>query len=408
MPTSDGTGAQMPDGMAPESAPEAQREPVPPSLAAAFGTPPPPPPASSGRRRRWGFIGLAIVAILGLAIGLLVAQPWEPPPLLAPVAVRAAATSTTGAAISWHQAPGGRKPDSWVVVRNGERYAVVPGTQLTFTDSKLAPGGSYAYRIYETSGTAQSRGSALASVKTTAPSVRNLRQVGKGWTTVTLRWDTPTGAPTPDNYTITDSNGSNVGRIAGNVTTYTITHLPVGGDPVTYTVFATWSGNQSDSAPSVQAVTRQPPLNGDYSTGYYDASSPGGTMTTGTKWTDNWTFTPSCAGNACNEGLHASFEPPATSDTPFNVTLKPSGGHYVGTTHAEIFACSSTTSTSILDSTNDTVNVDITPVHTSGGVWTSFTGTVLVTMPYTVPVLQSGYYCPTQSWTFTVNGHPGS
>ena len=446
MPTSDGTGTQMSDGMAPESAPaplpvpgaepesvpasalplEPQRdpeaapaiEPVPEGWSApefeahpvgAFGTPPPPPaPASPGRRRRWAFIGLAIIAVLGLAIGLLVAQPWEPPPLLAPVAVRAAATSATAAVISWRQAPGGRKADSWVVVRDDVRYAVVPGARLAFTDSELIPGGSYTYRIYETSGPAQSRGSALASVTTKAPSVRNLRQVGTDWTTVTLRWDPPAGAPVPDSYAIADSNGDNVGSTAGNVTTYTITRLPVGGGPATYTVSATWSGNQSDNPPSVQAVTRQPPLNGDYATNYDTASSPGGTLKNGTKWEDDWSFTASCAGNACHEGLQASFAPPGTSDAPFSVTLAPSGDQYTGTTHAQIFACSPTTSSSFLDDTNDTVNVDITPVHASGGVWSSFTGTVVITMPYTVPALEPDYYCPTQSWTLTVNGAPVS
>jgi hypothetical protein len=374
-----------------------------------FGTPPPPPPPPGpGRRRRRGFIALAVLATAGLAIGLLVAQPWKPPPLLAPVAVQAAPTSTTAAALSWRQAPGGRGADSWVLVRNGERYAVVPGTQLTFADRKLAPGGSYAYRIYETSGTAQSPGSALASVQTAAPGVRNLRQVGKDWSTVTLRWDPPAGAPAPDSYTISGTAGASVISVAGNVTRYTITKLPVGGDPGSYTVVATWSGNRSDFAPSVPAVTRQPPLISDYSMSYYDASTPGGTMKAGTKWTDDWTFTPSCAGNSCKEGLQASFQPPATRDTPFTVTLKPSGGHYAGTTHAQIFACSATTSASFLDTTNDTVNVDITPVRTSGGVWSAFTGTVVVTMPYTVPVLSPNSFCPTQSWTFTVNGHPVS
>ena len=49
--------------------------------------------------------------------------------------------------------------------------------------------------------------------------MRNLRQAGKDWTTVTLRWDPPAGAPTPDSYTIT--------------------RLPAGGGPATYTVART-------------------------------------------------------------------------------------------------------------------------------------------------------------------------
>jgi hypothetical protein len=44
----------------------------------------------------------------------------------------------------------------------------------------------------------------------------------------------------------------------------------------------------------------------------------------------------------------------------------------------------------------------------TASVTRSFTGTVVFTTPYTVPVLQQDYYCPTQSWTFTVNGHPGT
>jgi hypothetical protein len=377
-----------------------------------------PPPPSPRRRRRWGFIAVAVVAVLGLAIGLLVAQPWEPPPLLAPLGVQAATTSTTAGEVSWQQAPGSRKPGDWVVVRNGAPYAVVPGTQLHYTDSKLLPGGTYAYRIYERSGTAKSPGSELASVKTAAPSVQNLRQVGENWTTVTLRWDPPSGAPRPDEYSIVDSSGRGVGEVNGNVTTYTVTGIQVASAPGAYSVSAVWDGNQSDSSPSVNAVTRQPPLNSDYAMSYDNTSSPGGTMTVGTHWTDDWTFSPSCSGNACKEGLQASFDPPATAATPFTVTLKPSGGHYVGTTHDEIFACSTSTSTAPFlqgGSTNDTVNVDITPVHTSGGVWTSFTGTVLVTMPYTIASNPLGVtpigvteYCPTQSWTFSVSGHPSS
>lgn len=253
------------------------------------------------------------------------------------------------------------------------------------------------------------------------PSVRNLHQVGENWTTVTLRWDPPSGAPPPDEYTIDDSSGNGVGDVNGNVTTYTITGLQVGSAPGAYSVSAVWDGDQSGSPSSVHAVTRQPPLNSDYAMSYDNTSSPGGTMTVGTYWTDDWTFSPSCSRNTCEEGLQANFDPPATTATPFTVTLKPSGGHYAGTTHDEIFACSGGTSTDPFlqgGAANDTVNVDIAPVHTSGGVWTSFTGTVLVTAPYAIASNPSGIagspisggieYCPAQSWTFSVSGHPSS
>jgi hypothetical protein len=38
-----------------------------------------------------GLIALAVIAAVGTTIGLLVTQPWKPPPLLAPVGVRVTA-----------------------------------------------------------------------------------------------------------------------------------------------------------------------------------------------------------------------------------------------------------------------------------------------------------------------------
>jgi hypothetical protein len=373
---------------------------------AQAAVPLPPPPR---RRRRRGLIGLAVIAAVGTAIGLLVAQPWKPPPLLAPVGVRVTAHSTTSAVVTWRQAPGSREPDSWVVFRNSAKYATVPSGQSSFTDSQLVPGGTYTYRIAEASGSARSLESGVATVTTEAPSVRNLRQTAEDWSTVTLRWDPPSGAPAPGEYQVYDGKDQTdpVGTVPGTVTTYTVTTLPEDGGHHTYLVYAVWSGNPSHSAPSVNTQTRRPPLSSDFQVNYHTASSPGGTLKTGTNWEDDWAFSPSCSGNTCREGLNANFQPPGLgiANTPFTVALKPSGGHYVGTTKAQIFACGSQ---GFGAGTNDTVNVDISPVHASGGVWSTFNGTVEVTMPYSAdadgPLVNTTMYCPAQTWTFTVGG----
>jgi Fibronectin type III domain len=248
-------------------------------------------------------------------------------------------------------------------------------------------------------------------VSTVAPSVRNLRQTAADWSTVTLSWDPPAGAPTPDGYKIFTSQNQTdpVGTVPGTVTTYTVTKLPENGGHHTYVVYALWSGNPSHIGPSVDTATRQPPLNSDFQVNYHTASSPGGTLKTGTNWEDDWTFSPtSCSGNGCREGLNADFQPPGDNiaNTPFTVTLKPSGSHYVGTTKAQIFACGST---GLVGFTTDTVDVDISPVHTSGGAWSTFKGTVDVTMPYSayytsLHVQSTTMYCPDQTWYFTVSG----
>jgi hypothetical protein len=105
---------------------------------------------------------------------------------------------------------------------------------------------------------------------------------------------------------------------------------------------------------------------------------------------------------------NANFQPPAEGigSTPFTVALKPSGRHYTGTTKAQIFACGSQ---GLGTGTNDTVNVDISPVHASGGAWSTFKGTVEVTMPYSAymdgpGLVNTTKYCPAQTWTFTVGG----
>jgi hypothetical protein len=371
--------------------------------------PTPPPPR---RGRRWGFIALSVIAVLGTAIGLLVAQPWKPLPLIAPVGARVTAHSATTAVVVWRQAPGSRNPDSWIVFRDSAQYATVPSGRLSFTDSRLTPGETYTYRIAESSGSARSLESGLATVTTEAPSVQNLRQSAADWSTVTLRWDPPSGAPTPDAYQIYDSGDQTdaVGTVSGTVTTYTVTKLAENGGHHTYLVYASWSGNPSSSAPSVDTATRQPPLNSDFQVNYHTASSPGGTLKTGTNWEDDWAFSPSsCSGNACREGLNANFQPPGDdiANTPFTVTLKPSGGDYTGTAKAKMFACGS--SGLFAQATNDTVDVDITRVHASGGAWTSFKGTVDVTMPYSpysegLGVTSTTMYCPNQTWYFTVSG----
>jgi hypothetical protein len=64
---------------------------------------------------------------------------------------------------------------------------LMPDGMAPEPDSKLAPGGTYAYRVYEASGTAQSPGSALASVRrglrprSAPPAESEARSKGPSW-----------------------------------------------------------------------------------------------------------------------------------------------------------------------------------------------------------------------------------
>jgi hypothetical protein len=81
----------------------------------------------AGWFRRWR-ARLAVVAVLGLAIGLLIARPWTSPPLLAPVGVRAGSATATTVRVSWQVAGGSLQPAGFLVLRNERQVASVPGT----------------------------------------------------------------------------------------------------------------------------------------------------------------------------------------------------------------------------------------------------------------------------------------
>jgi hypothetical protein len=205
-------------------------------------------------------------------------------------------------------------------------------------------------------------------------------------------------------YQITE-DGNHLVKVPGTVTTYAVTNLPLDDGTHQYSVYALWSGNQSDTAPFVNAQTRHTPLDANYLVNYRTVRSSDPSLVIGAEYPNTWTFSPSCAGNICEESLKAGAPVPfplyAIGGSPlFTVNLKLSSGHYVGTAKEPLFACDVAYS----GMPEDTVRVDIAPARVTEGRWSAFKGTVDVIMPrkryYSIP----NEYCPAETWNFTVSG----
>jgi hypothetical protein len=360
----------------------------------------------AGWFRRWR-VRLTVVAVLGLAIGLLIARPWTSPPLLAPVGVQAGPTTATTVRVSWQVARDSLQPAGFLVLRNERQVASVPGTELSYVDHGLVPGTPEHYTVVATSGGQRSRESDDVLATTQAPVPAAVSQTGSGLTTVTLTWTPPPDAPVPDQYRIEDSPGHIVATIPGRARSYTIARLsPSQG--YQYYVQALWSGHPSPSSPVVNATTLAAPLAGYYSTKYLTTVSPGGgaSLPAGTAWSDSWFFTPDCTGSQCpSVAVNIDFSPPKYTQTPIHLTLRPSRDNYTGTTTANVAACSSLSAALGAADVTDTISVSIVPQKVRGGAWTAWQGTMqLYSPPATAATLNGNETCPAQSWYFTVTG----
>lgn len=360
----------------------------------------------AGWFRRWR-VRLAVVAVLGLAIGLLIARPWTSPPLLAPVSVQAGSPTATAVRVSWQVARGSLRPAGFLVVRNERQVASVPGTELSYVDHGLVPGTAEDYAVVATSGGQRSRQSDHALATTQAPAPAAVSQTGSGLTTVTLAWTPPPDAPVPGQYRIEATPGHIVATVPGRARSYTITRLsPSQG--YQYYVQALWSGHPSASSPVVNATTLAAPLAGYYPTKYLTTASPGGgaSLPTGTAWSDSWFFTPNCAGSQCpSVAVNIDFSPPKYTQTPIHLTLRPSGDNYTGTTTANVAACSGFSASLGAADVTDTISVTIAPHKVRGGAWTAWQGTMqLYSPPASGATLTGTVTCPAQSWYFTVTG----
>jgi len=375
-----GPGAvQAPAGVAPQGSP--------PWLPSA------PPPK---RRNRWPIFALVGIVVLGLIAGLLVWAPWHKVPV-APAAVHVTSPTATSVLVSWTPSSGGATIDHYLILRDGTQVGSVSASQTSYLDNGLAPGTTHRYGIIAVSGTQRSQPSASVAVRTITPSPVGLAVGQATWTSVEFHWSAPPNSPAPDGYAIF-INGAPGVTLPGGVTSYNAMGLQL-STTYKYQVAAIWGNQQSGRSSVLTATTVAAPLQGGVPLQVKTLSTPGSgaSLSVGETWSDSWTFTPVCTTNQCTLKTDAEWAPPNLKTVPFTVTLTSSGGSYVGSNTAYITKCESV-------NVKNTVTVRITADNgaVDNGAWSSWHGTWVVSSPYVTA--GGGYYCPAQSWTFSLTG----
>jgi hypothetical protein len=103
----------------------------------------------------------------------------------APTTFTSAEVSTDSAVLTW-QPPPGTAPDHYVVVRNGTDVGTVPAGTLTYRDTTLTPGSSYAYDIVAITEGQRSDPATGVTVTTRTPPLEQARLQGTWTATLTV------------------------------------------------------------------------------------------------------------------------------------------------------------------------------------------------------------------------------
>ena len=341
--------------------------------------------------------GLGGVVALGLVAGLLVWAPWNPSPN-APGSVSAQSKTATTVTVSWPAATGGATPAHYVVLRDGKQAGEVLASQTSWTDRGLAPGTTHQYAVETVGGGQRSGPSVIATVTTLAPSPVGL-SVSANYSQAMLRWRPSPLGPTPSKYTIYNGS-SEVMELPGTTTNYTDGEQNP-GQAYRYSVVAQWGSHQSKpSAPAVGAIMSTPLNSGiqvQVTPTYVPSGATGAAV--GTGYSYSWDFQPVCAGEDCTMTIGAKIPTAGGEYYPFTVGLVSDGLGYSGSfSRAKLTECSSV-------GVSGTITVTIAPDkgQVSNGAWGGWTGTVVLSTPYTS--VGGGSYCPAENWNFSLSGN---
>jgi Fibronectin type III domain len=386
----------------------------PPPAGDAIGAVFPPPPASQvfsvpRQRRRLRLpkpprpskpvvIATCGVVAVGLVAGLLVWAPWSPSPN-APASVSAQSATATTVTVSWPAASGGATPADYLVLRDGKQVGEVPASETSWTDRGLAPGTRHRYTV-ETRGGGQTSGpSVIATVTTLAPSPVGL-SVTVNYSQATLHWKPSPLGPVPTRYTI--YNGSTeVMALSGTTTSYTDGGQEP-GTPYKYSVVAQWGSHKSRPSALATGAVMSPPLDNGVQVQVTPTAIPSGATgaTVGKDFSSSWSFDPICQVEACTMTVQAEIPTYQGKYYPFDISMVGNGGTgYTGSlTKSNLLKCSTV-------GVSGTIKITITPDkgQISNGAWGGFTGTVVLSTPYTS--VGGGYYCPAGDWDFSVSGN---
>ena len=124
---------------------------------------------------------IAIAAVAGLVIGLVVSAPWASPALLRPAGLTAGPSTTDSIAFHWSRPATGPAPDSYVILREGKVIGSVRGTVTFYRQAGLAPATAYQYRVAAVRNGKRSVLSSVVVVSTATPPLSAAR-LQRAWT----------------------------------------------------------------------------------------------------------------------------------------------------------------------------------------------------------------------------------
>lgn len=356
---------------------------------------PVPPQPGKRRTRLYALIGGG-VALVALVVGLLVWQPWNPPPN-PPKNVSVASPTATSVLVSWVPSQGGATASGYVIYRDGKQVGSVTSGEVSWTDSGLAPGSTHKYRVAAVGNGQQSGETDAISVTTITPPPVSVAVAKATWTSVNVHWSASPQGPVPSQYLVYNGT-TQVASLPGTTDSYNLTGLSTGQN-YQVSVAARWSSATSAPSSPISAATLDAPLSGSVPLAVNTTSTPGSgaSLTVGEHWTDTWQFTADCTSTRCTLTDSAEFDPPTLQVKQFTVKLSPSGDGYTGSTTGKITNCGSVTVT-------DTIQLSVYPNSgaVSNGGWTKWKGTMMLSSPYTTA--SSTTYCPSQSWNFSLTG----
>jgi len=129
---------------------------------------------------------IAIAAVAGVVIGLVIWAPWASPPLLRPAGLTAGPSTTDSVAFHWLRPATGPAPDHYVILREGKVIGSVRGTVTFYRQAGLAPATAYRYRVAAVRGGKRSALSSALVASTATPPLSAARLAGPWAVQLTL------------------------------------------------------------------------------------------------------------------------------------------------------------------------------------------------------------------------------
>ena len=136
---------------------------------------------STTARRKFAATVIAIAAVAGVVIGLVIWAPWASPPLLRPAGLTAGHSTTGSVVFHWSRPAAGPAPDSYLILRAGRVIGSVRGTVTFYRQVGLAPATAYRYQVAAVRDGKRSALSSALVVRTATPPLSAARLAGP-WT----------------------------------------------------------------------------------------------------------------------------------------------------------------------------------------------------------------------------------